>query len=117
MASKLLGRVACPISCGHDAAFVKIKTDKEGGKAAYPYVHCPGHNCGIQLHTRSEGQARALLAMTRPEKGAEDAPAAPPAAELPLPAPAPAPPQRTPPAPAKPSAGLFDGLFAPKAPA
>lgn len=107
MASKTLGRVACPISCGHTAAQVKIKTDK-GEKTAYPYVHCAA--CGVQLHTRSEDQARALLAVTRPEKGAQDAPAAPPAAEPVADVPAAAPKLETPPAPVK-RAGLFDGLF------
>jgi hypothetical protein len=110
MASNLLGRVSCPIGCGHDAAFVKIKTDKEGGKTAFPYVHCPGHNCGIQLHTRNEEQARHLLAMTRPEKGAPAVPAPPPEPANEPPAPVNPPPEKTPPAPAKP-AGLFDGLF------
>lgn len=108
MASKTLGRVSCPISCGHTAAQVKIKTDK-GEKTAYPYVHCAA--CGVQLHTRSEDQARALLAMTRPEKGVQDAPAPAPAVERPAEAPAPAPVAETPPAPAKRAAGLFDGLF------
>ena len=107
MASKTLGRVACPISCGHTAAQVKIKTDK-GEKPAYPYVHCAG--CGCQLHTRSDDQANALLAMTRPEKGAQAAPAAPPAAEQAPPVPAAAPEEKTPQAPVK-RAGLFDGLF------
>ncbi|WP_373987014.1 hypothetical protein [Duganella sp. BuS-21] len=111
MASKLLGRVPCPVKCGHDAAFVKIKTDKEGGKAAYPYVHCPGHNCGIQLHTRTQEQAQHLLAMTRPEKGAPDVPAAPPGDEKPEPVLAPAQTEKSPPMPVK-SAGLFGGLFA-----
>lgn len=72
MASKTLGRTNCPVNCGHTAAFVKLKTDKGEGKAAYPYVHCAG--CGVQLHTRSEEQARHLLAITRGEKGADPAP-------------------------------------------
>jgi hypothetical protein len=104
MASKTLGRVACPIACGHTAAFVKLKTDKEGGKAAYPYVHCAG--CGVQMHTRSEAQARHLLAITRAEKGAEpalDAPGGPPGHERP-------PVDANPPPPVKkPAMGLFDG--------
>ncbi|MBV6324370.1 hypothetical protein [Duganella violaceipulchra] len=108
MASKTLGRVSCPISCGHTAAQVKIKTDK-GEKTAYPYVHCAA--CGVQLHTRSEDQARALLAITRPEKGAQDAPAAPPAPERPADVPAAPQAPEAPPAPAKRAAGLFDGLF------
>lgn len=107
MASKTLGRVACPIGCGHAAAQVKIKTDK-GEKPAHPYVHCAG--CGVQLHTRSEEQARHLLAMTRPEKGAPAAPAAPPQPASEPPAPVSPPPDKTPHAPVK-RAGLFDGLF------
>jgi hypothetical protein len=114
MASKTLGRVTCPVGCSHTAAQVKIKTDK-GEKTAYPYVHCAG--CGVQLHTRSEEQARHLLAMTRPEKGAADVPAAPPAPEPAPDVPAPNKQPETPPAPVK-RAGLFDGLFSsPGAPA
>jgi hypothetical protein len=84
MASITLGRVNCPIGCGHTAAQVKIKTDKGEGKTAFPYIHCAG--CGIQVHTRGDEQARHLAKMTRPEKGAAPqpapgAPAAPPAAE------------------------------------
>lgn len=75
MASKTLGRVACPIGCGHTAAQVKLKTDKGADKTAYPYVHCAG--CGVQLHTRSEDQAKHLLAVTRAEKGAEGPPSVP----------------------------------------
>lgn len=100
MASKTLGRITCPIGCGHTAAQVKLKTDKGADKTAYPYVHCAG--CGVQLHTRNEEQAGHLLRTTRPEKGAEAAPA-----------PAPTPDDENPPAPPKPaSSGLF-GLFAP----
>lgn len=102
MASNTLGRVACPIGCGHTAAQVKLKTDKEAGKTAYPYVHCAG--CGVQLHTRSADQAKHLLAITRPEKGAQDVPAAPPKPERE--------PEATPaPVPAKTAPALFGGLF------
>jgi len=101
MASKTLGRVICPIGCGHQAAQVKIKTDKASG-TAYPYVHCAG--CGMQAHTRNEEQARHLLAITRKEKGADaapDAPAAPPGDE-------PAPVDTSaPPPPKKARSGLF----------
>lgn len=101
MASKTLGRVVCPIGCGHTAAQVKIKTDKASG-TAHPYVHCAG--CGVQLHTRNDEQARHLLAMTRKEKGADAAPdaqAAPPSAD-------PAPVDINPPEPPKKApAGLF----------
>jgi len=81
MASNTLGRVVCPIGCGHNAAQVKIKTDKPSG-TAYPYVHCA--SCGVQLHTKNEEQARLLLAITRKEKGVDApvaAPAAPPSAD------------------------------------
>lgn len=87
MASKILGRIACPISCGHDAAHVKIKTDK--ATTAHPYVHCRG--CGCQLHTKTQEQAEHLLKRTRPE--VLDTPAAPPTptpshVEAPAPTPA-----------------------------
>jgi hypothetical protein len=107
MASKTLGRIDCPIGCGHKAAQVKLKTDKEEGKTAYPYVHCAG--CGIQLHTRNEEQAGHLLRSTRPEKGVE--PHAPASAAPGEPEPSPAPPA---PRSASP---LFDGLFAGGTPA
>jgi hypothetical protein len=86
MASKTLGRITCPIGCGHTAAQVKLKTDKTSG-TAHPYVHCAG--CGIQLHTRNEEQAGHLLRNTRAEKGADapQATQAPPAPEN-VPAPA-----------------------------
>lgn len=64
MASKTLGRIQCPI-CPHNAAHVKVKTDKTTG-TAYPYIHCAG--CGCQLHTKNEEQAGYLLGKTRPEK-------------------------------------------------
>jgi hypothetical protein len=104
MASKTLGRVACPIGCGHQAAQVKLKTDK-GEKTAYPYVHCAG--CGMQLHTRNQDQAEHLLKITRPEKGvdAPETPPAPPKADEATPAPVA--PQARPAAPP----GLFGGLF------
>jgi hypothetical protein len=65
MTSKILGRTTCPIRCGHEAAHVKIKTDKASG-TAFPYVHCRA--CGWQGHTKNEEQAGHLLAITRPEK-------------------------------------------------
>lgn len=91
MASQTLGRTPCPIQCGHQAAFVKVKTDKPTG-TAYPYVHCA--SCGTQLHTRSEEQAKHLLAITRGEKGvepAQDAQKRPPSEE-PAPVDTPTPP-------------------------
>lgn len=90
MASKTLGRIACPIKCGFEAAHVKLKTDKGEGKTAYPYVHCP--SCGFQAHTKDDEQAGFLLAMTRPEKIDAPAPITPesgtlkPEPELPVPA-------------------------------
>lgn len=81
MASKVLGRTSCPVQCGHDAAHVKLKTDKVSG-TAYPYIHC--RNCGTQLHTKNDEQASYLLKITRPEK--IDAPSpetAPPVNEQP----------------------------------
>lgn len=65
MASEILGRTECPIRCGHMAAHVKRKTDKQSGKA-YPYVHCRG--CGCQMHIKNEEQEAYLSAITRPEK-------------------------------------------------
>lgn len=105
MASKTLGRVACPIGCGHTAAQVKLKTDKGEDKTAFPYVHCA--SCGIQLHTRNADQARHLLAMTRPEKGAE----APEPTPAPAKAPDPTPTPKPTPAPPVGAPGLFGGLF------
>lgn len=107
MASKTLGRIACPIHCGFESAHVKIKTDKGEGKAAFPYVHCP--SCGVQLHTKSEEQAQHLLRHTRAEKLAPAPDAEPkqaPAEIVPAPTTTPAPA----PAPAAKPAGLF-GLF------
>ena len=102
MASKILGRTACPC-CPHEAAHVKLKTDKAEGQTAYPYVHCKG--CGIQMHTRTQEQAEHLLRKTRAEK--LDLP-------TPLPEPEPAPaPADLPSAPIPPSSGrpMFGGLF------
>ncbi len=101
MASNTLGRVICPIGCGHNAAQVKIKTDKASG-TAYPYVHCAG--CGVQLHTRNDEQAKHLLAITRKEKGADPAPA--PEAAPPSPESAPVD-TNPPPAPKKAPGALF----------
>lgn len=108
MASKTLGRVACPIKCGHESAQVKLKTDKEAGKTAFPYIHCAA--CGIQLHARNQEQAEHLLKMTRPEKVIE-APSAPDDWQAP---PGGASEAQATPAPQKvpaPRGGLFDGLF------
>lgn len=100
MASKTLGRIACPIGCGHTAAQVKVKTDKASG-TAYPYVHCAG--CGVQLHTRNEEQRDHLLKNTRPEKGAQGDEKHPPGVEQPPAA------TNTPPPVKKPAGGIFDG--------
>jgi hypothetical protein len=103
MASITLGRVVCPIGCGHHAAQVKLKTDK-GEKTAYPYVHCAG--CGIQLHTRNKEQGEHLLKGARPEKTA-----APEPIKTPVAAPEPIPATHVPPDPKKSPGGLFGGLF------
>lgn len=99
MASNTLGRVVCPIGCGHQAAQVKLKTDKTDGKVAYPYIHCAG--CGIQLHTRSKEQAAHLLKSTRLETALAGAPVplpdVPESTKMPMPAPKPG--------------GFFDGIF------
>ncbi len=106
MASKIIGRTVCPLRCGHDAAHVKIKTDKEEGKTAYPYAYCPG--CGCMQHTKNEGQARALAALTRLDKIDQPAP------EIPAPTPTgkivPVVVQKPTPTPSPKPSGLF-GLF------
>lgn len=106
MASKTLGRTACPC-CSYDAAHVKIKTDKEEGKTAHPFVYC--RECGIQMHTRTREQAEHLLRKTRAEK-LDLPPPAPEPAKEPAPAPAPA---DLPTAPIPPKSGrpMFGGLF------
>lgn len=103
MASKTLGRVACPVGCGHEAAQVKLKTDKPDDKTAYPYIHCAG--CGIQLHTRNRAQAEHLARMTRPEKAPAVASIAPPGDERPQVD------TDTPPPPKKAPGGLFAGFL------
>jgi hypothetical protein len=103
MASITLGRVVCPIGCGHQAAQVKLKTDK-GEKTAYPYVHCAG--CGIQLHTRNDEQGKYLLKGARPEKGA-----APEPIKTALEAPKEPEATHVPPEHKKAPGGLFGGLF------
>lgn len=55
MASKMLGRAACP-ECGFPHAHVKI-SDKETSKA---YRYCP--ECGSQYYARSQAQHDALVA-------------------------------------------------------
>lgn len=104
MASITLGRVNCPISCGHTAAQVKLKTDK-GEKTAHPYIHCAG--CGVQVHARNAEQGNYIKTMMRPV----DAPKPPeevPAPSKPIPAPVARPlPEKTPVAPPGKPAGLF----------
>ncbi|WP_079214975.1 hypothetical protein [Herbaspirillum robiniae] len=104
MASKVLGRTACPL-CAYDAAHVKLKTDKAEGQAAFPYVHC--RDCGTQLHTKNEHQAELLLKKTRAEK--LDVPAAAPAGQPIELAPADPAPAAVPPAAA--GRKMFGGLF------
>lgn len=55
MASRMIGRTACP-ECGFAAAHVK-----ESDKCTYRY--CP--ECGSQHHARTERQKADLLAKTR----------------------------------------------------
>lgn len=104
MASSILGRTGCPIKCGHDAAHVKLKTDK--ATTAFPYVHCRG--CGCQLHTKNEEQAKALLAITRAEVLDAEQPAADPVAPA-TPTPAPTPTPTPSPTPRRASGFLFGG--------
>lgn len=101
MASKLIGRTACP-ECAFPSAHVKIKEDKEN---AHPYRHCP--ECGAQYFPRNKQQAAQLLEKVRPEAntppakkpdegepgrpGQGPATPAPAAVKQPTPAPAPAP--------------------------
>lgn len=98
MASMTLGRVACPIKCGHLAAHVKLKTDK-GEKAAHPYIHCP--DCGVQVHARNQSQGDKIRAMMRPEK-MDTPPEEPKPLEKPQEAPKPVLAVKMPPAPQKP---------------
>lgn len=69
MASKIIGRCSCLLKCGHEAAHVKLKTDKAAGATAWPYMYCPG--CGVMVHTKNREQAAHLAALTRPEKTEE----------------------------------------------
>lgn len=59
MASRMIGRTACP-ECGFVAAHVK-----ESEKCLYRY--CP--ECGSQHHARTERQRADLTAKTRPVDG------------------------------------------------
>lgn len=97
MASRIIGRVACP-DCGFAAAHVK-----ESDKCIYRY--CPA--CGLNgPHARTQQQRDNMTRNMRPVEGA--APTPTPAPE-PAPAPSPTPPTPTersgtptpPPAPAK----------------
>jgi Zn-finger nucleic acid-binding protein len=81
MASKLIGRTACP-ECGFGAAHVK-----ESERCVYRY--CP--ECGSQYNTRGERQRALLLEKTRgtptatptATAGSDTAPTAAPAAGKP----------------------------------
>lgn len=107
MASKLIGRAACP-ECGFAAAHVK-----ESEKCLYRY--CP--ECGSQHHARSERQRKDLMAKTRPEGSSTPTPSPTPEPVKAAPTPSePTPtqePEATPtptptPTPAKPTGrGLF----------
>lgn len=61
MASKMLGRCACP-ECGFNSAHVKITEAKETARA---YRYCP--ECGAQYFPRSNRQEKDLLDKTRKE--------------------------------------------------
>lgn len=61
MASKMLGRCACP-ECGFNSAHVKITEEKETARA---YRYCP--ECGAQYFPRSNRQEKDLLDKTRKE--------------------------------------------------
>lgn len=99
MASSILGRTDCPISCDDPVAHVKIKTDK--ATEAFPYIHCRG--CGCQLHTKNAQQAKHLLAKARPAALSAD--------PAPVPVPAPAVPEIAPAPPAPPAPAPRRGLF------
>ncbi|HEY0877143.1 MAG TPA: hypothetical protein VGE10_01700 [Zeimonas sp.] len=93
MASKLIGRVACPW-CGFHASHVK-----ESEKCVYTF--CP--ECGVTTHFVREHQRALVLAKMRPDRLAEE----PAPAPNPEPAPAPEPVRPA----AKPARGrLFSGL-------
>lgn len=61
MASKMLGRCACP-ECAFQSAHVKITEAKETARA---YRYCP--ECGAQYFPRSNRQEKDLLEKTRKE--------------------------------------------------
>lgn len=92
MASRMIGRAACP-ECGFDAAHVK-----QSEKCVYRY--CP--ECGAQHHAKTERQRTDLLKKTRlieptPTPTGETAPPTPTeatATPTPPPPPAPAPKRR-----------------------
>lgn len=89
MASKMLGRCACP-ECGFQSAHVKITEGKETAKA---YRYCP--ECGAQYFPRSNRQEKDLLDKTRKES--QDAPKVQSAPEVsPEPEKAPMPPEKQP---------------------
>ena len=85
MASKMLGRTACP-ECGFPHAHVKQK-EGEGTRA---YRYCP--DCGSQYYARSDAQHQALVS-----KLVHPVVPVGPGAEPTAPAPAPAPAADTPP--------------------
>jgi ssDNA-binding Zn-finger/Zn-ribbon topoisomerase 1 len=70
MASKMLGRAACP-ECGFAHAHVKI-SDKENAKA---YRYCP--ECSSQYYARSQAQHDSLVSkMCHPPAVTPEAPTA-----------------------------------------
>ncbi|HWH83471.1 MAG TPA: hypothetical protein VNU71_14665 [Burkholderiaceae bacterium] len=67
MASKIIGRAACP-ECGFDSAHIK-----ESDKCVYRY--CP--ECGSQTHARTTRQKTNMLERMRPVADATATPTAP----------------------------------------
>lgn len=108
MASRMIGRTACP-ECGFGAAHVK-----QSEKCTYRY--CP--ECGSQLHAKTARQVADLMAKTRlqdapaatgPSPTPSEPPKTPPAPDVPaLPSPTEPSPTATPPVEARPKRrGLF----------
>lgn len=74
MASRMIGRTACP-ECGFKAAHVK-----ESEKCLYRY--CP--DCNSQHYAKSERQRADLMAKTRPDAGATGSATVPETQALPV---------------------------------
>lgn len=89
MASRLIGRTACP-ECGFESAHVK----QAEGEGKRPYRFCP--DCGAQYFPKNDQQAKQLADKTRQVSPA------------PAPAPTPSPEPAPQPAPAKTRRSLSD---------